>query len=147
MIYISHRGNINGKNIDKENTIEYIARAIELGFDVEIDVWYDNGFWLGHDSPDSRVNNDFLKNNKLWCHAKNLEAIENLDALCIKYFWHENDKYALTSNNLIWTYPGQKLCNKSICVLPELDQNNAIQEIYNCYGICSDFISKWKNRI
>lgn len=147
MIYISHRGNINGKNIEKENTIEYITKAIELGFDVEIDVWYDNGFWLGHDNPITKISNDFFKNDKLWCHAKNLEAIENLALLHVKYFWHENDKYTLTSNNLIWTYPGQKLCSTSICVLPELDLNNTAKDIYSCYGICSDFIIKWKNKI
>ena len=38
MFLISHRGNINGINNKKENDPDYINRAIELGYDVEIDV-------------------------------------------------------------------------------------------------------------
>ena len=37
MILISHRGNINGCNFEKENTHEYIQQAIDAGFHVEID--------------------------------------------------------------------------------------------------------------
>ena len=40
MKVISHRGNLNGPNKQTENTIESIKTAINLGFDVEIDVWY-----------------------------------------------------------------------------------------------------------
>ncbi len=39
MILISHRGNINGKNEIRENSIFYIMEALSMGFDVEIDVW------------------------------------------------------------------------------------------------------------
>ena len=38
MILISHRGNTNGKNINRENTKSYIDEAIAKGFDVEIDI-------------------------------------------------------------------------------------------------------------
>ena len=50
MILISHRGNVNGSILEKENSLEYIDNAICLGYDVEIDIWYkDNTIWLGHD--------------------------------------------------------------------------------------------------
>ena len=50
MIYISHRGNINGPNKKLENNPNYITDAINKGFDVEIDVNYKNSnFYLGHD--------------------------------------------------------------------------------------------------
>ena len=76
MILISHRGNINGKNSDRENSIEYIEEALDMGYNVEIDVWViDNKFYLGHDNPLYEVDFLFLINNKLWCHAKNLEAL------------------------------------------------------------------------
>ena len=43
MILISHRGNLDGVNPDRENSPTYIKEAISSGFDVEIDVhWYDN---------------------------------------------------------------------------------------------------------
>ena len=37
MIYISHRGNLNGKS-DRENQPDYLEEALAQGFDVEIDV-------------------------------------------------------------------------------------------------------------
>ena len=40
MILISHRGNIEGKQPKLENKPEYISKALELGYNVEIDIWY-----------------------------------------------------------------------------------------------------------
>ena len=74
--------------------------------------------------------------------AKNLEALEKLQKLKTKYFWHQEDDYTLTSNGYIWTYPGKKLSKKSICVLPELNKKKLPKSIS---GICSDFIEKYKN--
>lgn len=60
MKIISHRGNLNGPNKQTENTIESIKLAINLGFDVEIDVWYiDNILYLGHDSDSLITDNNF----------------------------------------------------------------------------------------
>jgi len=38
MIIISHRGNINGPLVDKENRPSYIDSAIKLDYDVEVDL-------------------------------------------------------------------------------------------------------------
>ena len=52
MIFISHRGNLDGLNPDRENSPDYIDEAIKLGFDVEVDVRTKDGqLWLGHDEP------------------------------------------------------------------------------------------------
>ena len=54
MIYISHRGNLTGKNPELENSPVYIYQAIDKGFDVEIDLRYDTlnkKLYLGHDEP------------------------------------------------------------------------------------------------
>ena len=143
MILISHRGNLNGKKVDEENSPKYIIKALEEGFDVEIDVWYiNNNFFLGHDGPEYKVEIKFLENKKLWCHAKNLDALLHLSKINSIYFWHQEDDYTLTSNGYIWTYPGKILTKQSICVLPETTN---IKKIYDCYGICSDFILRYKN--
>ncbi len=42
MIYISHRGNLEGPTKDFENKPEYIENAISQGYEVEIDVWFKN---------------------------------------------------------------------------------------------------------
>lgn len=70
MKFISHRGNINGKNLELENNPAHIKEAIKKGYDVEIDVWFIDTFYLGHDKPEYKVTKSFLENTKLWCHAK-----------------------------------------------------------------------------
>jgi hypothetical protein len=137
MILISHRGNLNGKDIENENNPLYIDRALGKGYDVEIDVWYENGKWyLGHDKPQYEIELDYLRNKKLWCHAKNIEALNLMLDDDIHCFWHQEDDVTLTSCGFIWTYPGKKLTEKSICVLPE--KNNEIPK--KAFGICSDYV-------
>ncbi len=69
MILISHRGNLNGVIVERENSIDYVEEALSQGFDVEIDVWDIFGsYFLGHDEPKYLVKKDFLKIDGLWCH-------------------------------------------------------------------------------
>ncbi len=139
MILISHRGNISGPNPDKENSEEYISQALSLGYDVEIDVWGDKKIWLVHDHPQYETSISFLMNNfrKLWIHCKNLEAMDILSEFKVfNYFWHEDDDFTLTSKNFIWTYPGKRVCNKSVLVVD--DARNYSGQI--CFGLCSDFL-------
>ena len=142
MYLISHRGNINGVNKDKENNPEYINKALENDFEVEVDVRFDdNKFFLGHDHNQYEIDKKFLLNQKIWCHAKTSEALIALKKIEAHYFWHQEDDYTLTSKGYIWTYPGKKLLDKSICVLPEIANYKEI----DCLGICSDFIERYKN--
>ena len=48
-------------------------------------------------------------NDNFWCHAKNLDALNRLLKIGVNCFWHENDKYTLTSNRIIWTFPLEKI--------------------------------------
>ena len=141
-ILISHRGNIDGEFHELENTPTYIESAIKLGYGVEIDVWYINGkFMLGHDEAKYDVDYKFLMNKKLWCHAKNLDALVEMKKYDIHYFWHEEDTVTLTSKNYIWAYPGTQPIIGSIAVKPELYNEN----VNKCEGVCSDFIKRYKN--
>lgn len=154
LIYISHRGNINGKNPEMENHPDYIQKALDLGYDVEVDVWVKGDkFYLGHDEPKYEINKDFLKERytKLWCHAKNIYALNALLELShsVNCFWHQNDDYTLTKFGFIWVYPNKKLIkskdkkliSNSIAVLPELYPD---WDISKAIGICSDFIANYK---
>lgn len=143
MIKIAHRGNINGKILERENSPDYILEAISKGYDVEIDVWLiKDELYLGHDNPKYIINPSFIENKRLWCHAKNIQALN----YCLKNkkkihsFWHQNDDYTITSNGFLWTYPGKLLVPSSIAVLPELIPNYNTK---NVLGICSDFIVKY----
>lgn len=141
MLLISHRGNITGPIKEKENSPNYILSAIENNFDVEVDVWYltFDGFYLGHDYPQVPIGVDFLKNNHLWCHAKNFEAISKMLENNIRCFWHQKDDYTLTSNGIIWTYPNKKTSHNSIIVCEDRDQTIRFSKS-NLYGICSDYV-------
>ncbi len=140
MYLISHRGNINGIEKNNENNPDYINQAISHGYDVEVDVRYESGqFFLGHDFNQFKIKKEFLLNKKLWCHAKTNEALIALDGIKAHYFWHQEDDYTITSKGFFWTYPGKKLLQKSICVLPEKGNYDKI----DCLGICSDFIERY----
>lgn len=148
MILISHRGNIDGPNPKRENTLEYIQEAIEAGYDVEIDFWsLDSQLWLGHDKPEHKVDwpdiETELDCEKLWFHCKNVEAILDLDYLYagFHYFWHQEDDVTLTSKRYVWTYPGKTLIEGAIAVMPERFPD---WDISKAGGICSDYISKYK---
>jgi len=118
-----------------------------LGFDVEVDIWEREGeLWLGHDRPQYKLSLDFLYTDindepllyRLWFHCKNASAIEFIRGIPhAKYFWHQNDDYTLTSNGLIWTYPGKPLLpNISVAVLPELQHDISM---WNAAAICTDY--------
>lgn len=139
MRIISHRANIDGPNIDSENTIKAIENAIALGFDVEIDVWFiDKEYHLGHDRPSRVVNLEFLQSHSeyLWCHAKNLDAIAQLLKDELHCFWHEQDKYTMTSKQIIWAYPKMPVNNMSVLVDKDLEED--LMNV-NIYGICTDY--------
>ena len=144
MILISHRGNIDGRVIEKENHPDYVEEALVLGYDVEIDVWYkDTILWLGHDKPEYKIDFKWIRDreNKLWLHCKNIDALLFFQSYSYKlnYFWHENDTITLTSKNYIWAYPGKQPIKDSIAVMPELFNDN----VNFCKGICTDYIKNY----
>ena len=148
MKLIAHRGLTQGPNKNIENHPEQILKAIDQGYDCEIDLWKINAdLWLGHDRPQYLIGQKFLDRNykNLWIHAKNLDSLYFLTGAAYTYFWHENDAFTLTSNRYIWTYPGHELTDQSICVLPEWGDPNFNKLDSNCYGICSDYVEKIKS--
>ena len=143
MILISHRGNIDGKKPHLENKPQYIDEAIDLGYDVEIDLWFIDGrVYLGHDEPQYEVDDSWLgeRTDKLWVHCKNVESLNWIRSTILHYFWHEEDTLTLTSENYIWVYPGKQPIIGSIAVMPERSND----DVSKCIGICSDVIKKYK---
>ena len=146
---ISHRGNVDGKYPQYENLPEYVDKALNLGYDVEVDLWIDNdGFYLGHDEPTYPIDLKWLTDRylSLWIHCKNLRTVEGLRDLQnntltdLNYFFHNTDDCTITSRGHIWVYPGKQPVTNSIAVLPEWHDD----DISKAYGICSDYIKKYK---
>jgi hypothetical protein len=146
MILISHRGNLRGRMPSQENHPEYVLKALEFGFDVEVDFWAMDGVLsLGHDHPEWEVDTNFIVQDGLWLHAKNYEALQYGIDKDLNVFWHNTDSVTLTNHGWIWAYPGV-VCEGSIAVLPET-QESGIQNLIldMCGGICSDKIEEYKN--
>jgi hypothetical protein len=144
MILIAHRGNLNSKSVSFENHPEYVDLAIKQDFDVEIDLWYEDGLFLGHDAPKFKIKKDWIseRRDKLWIHCKNIKAIEWFnDKKNFNYFWHQEDVLTLTSKGYIWVYPDKQPVGGSIAVLPELYLPNI--DVSKCIGICSDVIKNF----
>lgn len=141
-IVIAHRGNTKGSEPKLENRPFYIDRALNANFFCEVDLRYSgNKFYLGHDKCQYKVDFNWLekRGHQLFVHCKNLSVLHKLLQYKDQYYWfeffyHENDKFTLTSNGYIWTYPGQKTTNKSIIV-----DLNAEKQYKNIYGICTDW--------
>jgi hypothetical protein len=142
MILISHRGNLGGPIKEQENSPEYLNKAIELGYDVEVDIWYVNHkIYLGHDFPQYEVDEDYIQgiSNSAWFHCKDFQSLEffSNSIYNYNYFWHENDRFTITSKGFIWTYPGEQTSANSVIV--DLSKN-AKQNNHKCYAICSDYV-------
>jgi hypothetical protein len=139
---ISHRGNVNGKNPNKENSPSYIDAAIKQGYDVEVDVWVEqNLIFLGHDVGCYGVDLDWLmeRASNLWLHLKNPEAVIYFMTSKFNYFIHDKDMATLTSKGHVWVYPGFQPIPGSIAVLPEIYGESVDTNI----GICSDYIEMY----
>lgn len=145
MIRISHRGNLLGAHSpSEENKPEYIDAALEKGFDVEVDVWeLKGGLFLGHDGPDHQISLKYLtdRQDMLWCHAKNLDALHTMVDVGLHCFFHNTDDFTLTSKGFIWTFPQKPVTSRSILVHPELTPNLNVADVA---GICSDFAECWQ---
>lgn len=146
---ISHRGNIDGIQTNKENHPDYIDIALKKGYEVEIDLHIINEkLWLGHDNGEHCITWKWLKQRKekLWIHCKNIEAIVTLNSKIeyrkLHYFWHEEDTMTITSHGYLWVFPGKQPIANSIAVLPEkcLEITGKEEDLSLCIGICSDFI-------
>jgi YrbI family 3-deoxy-D-manno-octulosonate 8-phosphate phosphatase len=137
VIYIAHRGNINGPSGERENTPEAVMAALAAGFHVEVDVWRQGQkYFMGHDYAKTEVDLQSLVDSRIWCHAKNTETLIDL---CrhrgIQTFFQNTDEVSLTTNGYYWChsehpYPGPR------SILTVLDGGRPPCE---AFAICSDY--------
>jgi hypothetical protein len=137
MIFIAHRGNTQGKKLEFENEPNYLKNALDMGYNIEIDVWLSNRndeFLLGHDVGTYPIKRSFVLRDGIWCHAKTIETLDVLMTMNTKCFFHDRDDCTLTSTGHIWTFPGKKITARSILV----DPDNVLSHV-GCYAVCSDY--------
>lgn len=141
----SHRGNLDGTNISKENNPDHLLNVISQGFDVEVDIWrIDDKIYLGHDNPEYIVDEryiDTISPNSLF-HAKNVDALNWLMDRQHHYFWHQRDEYTMSSKGIVIVYPGiTPPQHGSIIALPEIYDQNPYES--NCSGIITDYPNRY----
>ena len=152
MRFISHRGNLEGAQKDLENLPDQIDKAISQGFDVEIDLWLHNGsLYLGHDGPEHKTSDRFLidRSPNLWIHAKSIDTVSFLFRSDLNWFWHETDKFALTSKEIPWSFP--EIFFESCVVNQPADSSKfwteRLHEKMNFHAICHDDIMRVRKEI
>jgi len=146
MKIISHRGNISGPMVNRENNPNYIEYAIGKGYDVEVDVrLVDGELWLGHDKPQYRIERAWLNklSKYLWIHCKDLEAAR----ACHEYqaFCHSTDPYIYTSAGIIWVHNEFRPSSvDNMLILCAINKSN-LEYLINTttqekpYGVCTDY--------
>lgn len=166
MMIISHRGNLTGPNPETENTVEAIEKALSLGYDVEIDVWFlVDSFWLGHDKPERKFDlmklYEWTRNHNVYLHCKNNLALQMFiknpaNMLPNVYpFMHDIDPCILLRDDLIWVHPEyvhgfQSIPENCIAVLPKCKHIVNIAEdlvLTKFFGICTDYPENVRNSI
>lgn len=140
MLIIAHRGNTRGPSPD-ENNPAIIEGLLQQGMHVEVDVHYVYGsFYLGHNAPVYEVPQNWLLNDKLWCHAKHHDALQRLLEIDAHCFGHDGDDFVMTSRGYIWCHPRMAtkthsgLLERSVLVMPA-NYDNA----HSFYGVCADY--------
>lgn len=139
---ISHRGRVENSKYP-ENSLDALKKCLDMGLSIEIDVMKKNDkIYLGHDNPDLEVDISEIDFDGVYIHMKSPHIIELKNA---DLFFIENDSYALTKKNKIWTnYYNKDYSQHSIMCSAELiGKNFNIDEISywskTAYGVCTDF--------
>lgn len=148
MLIIAHRGLLEGPDKELENHPDQLLKAIRQGFDIEVDMWYnDSGLWLGHDEPQYLIEEaglyPWLYGLHSWIHAKDLATMVYLmeEYSSSNIFYHTDEDVVLTSQKYMWAHPTKRI-DGAICVLPELYPERAVPK--NAFGICTDYAINYR---
>ena len=109
---------------------------------MEVDLWWEKGeFWLGHDSPQYKVDWAWLgqHNDVLWVHCKNLAAISRVSNSELNWFFHDRDEVALTARGFLWCYPGITVPGSNTVLLNFSDAvSPSTYEDVPHFAVCAD---------
>ncbi len=145
LMFIAHRGNVDGIDKQRGNTEAYVLDALAQGYHTEVDVWCrENRFYLGHDGPTQEIEVDFLLQAGIWCHAKDPQTMQELIDTGVHCFFQAEDDVALTSHGFLWTHSRCGVVTpRSILTIVEFDESR-IDDVWAAAGICSDHVAQYK---
>lgn len=143
MLLISHRGNISGRNPERENTAKYIEEALNLGYWVEVDLWQDacSELFFGHDCySGEKADKNLLLNPKILAHCKDRFSLDFCWQNNLNFFFHEKDFLTVSSKGWVIAHSETKPTKNTIHMLPEI-KGYSKESLKDCAGVCSDTIS------
>ena len=144
---ISHRGNIEGIDPERENSLEYVQESLDKGYHCMVDVWLVGGKHVASGVEGARFPTtiEFLRNEKIICKARSPEALEFLLRSKVHCFAASSISFSLTNGGLIWVEPGGKVTPRGVLTMPEwtMPDVGAIASL-PCAGICSNQIGEVK---
>lgn len=138
--FISHRGNLDGPEPSYENSPDYVGRAIDKGYRVEVDVWVrKNPFdgvsrlYLGHDGPLHHISISWLLRNgpRLVLHIKDPEVFNVfwLEEPELNYFCHTLDPFTVTSKGEVWIHDWARCLFKTPRLRPRIIPFMTVNEL------------------
>jgi hypothetical protein len=143
MLLISNKGNTTGTNILLQNTPGYIDSTIKQGYNVKIDLWYQNNkCYLGSDGPKIEIEWKWLIDNasSLWVKCASTETFSFLleNGKALNFFYNDQDPIAITSKGIAWSFNNNFTKNT---IVYDTDQIDGV------LGVCSDYVSKWSKQV
>lgn len=150
MLFVSHRGNLEGRDPTKENYPGYLLDALEKGFHVEVDVWVvSKKVFFGHDHPQYEVDLNKFPSKSVFFHCKNLEAVdyflkEGQNANFTRFFFYQEGEGVslIYASDIFWCY--KRFVENGIIMLDNEIFPTKNLTTKRIAGVCSDNIKAWK---
>ena len=145
-MYISHRGNLEGRIAEMENDPAYIEKAIKSGYMAEVDFWkVEDRIYLGHDEGQHDISMECLNTRKqhLLVHCKNREGFDHALKSGLHAFWHTDEDYVMTSWGYTVGYPGKLSAGpRFILAVPERHWGDNVLycKPFITFGVLSDYV-------
>lgn len=137
-IVISHLGNINGRQEERENTLSYIREALDAGWHVCVHVRYCNGsFLLPHATGWAAAPPALLSKQRVWCYTDDADSMDALCGVNAHAFFASDSLPTLTTAQFVWTPPPHPLAVRSIAAFPELTDDSWLLAAEPA-GVCSN---------
>lgn len=142
MRWIAHRGNTEGPIPERENTPDYLVKALERGYDIEVDVWMGPcGLLCGHERDGAvSVSTDFLRRQNAWVHCKDVASFMCLSRYPdVNCFMQDAEPAVLTSRGFVWLHSSYDGIPDGRCVLTQLNHQGFPAQ-FQPYAVCTDWV-------
>jgi hypothetical protein len=162
MLLIANRGNLFGRNLERENSPDYLNEAINQGYHVMVDAWWVEGcFWFGKNRPTHKPIGggiDWLTHavNSVWIRAKSAETFVRAHDLGLNVFWQQSDMYAYSTwGHLLGFYGAEQAGEQFVHVIPaaeivtvdSLEIDQFLRTAESSHALCCDHVGSVVNHL